>query len=141
MSAGTITFEMPWRQVAPSTAASEELTSREYVITWDQIEELRREEEQEDRPSDIAYQRALTILRQAARQLGRNFPQAIVATGPDRSLRLLWSCGRREVRLVIGGTPANKTYFYRESAGHHEVDYIVNGTKLAGYLRWVLAAI
>ena len=141
MSAGTIALKLPWPQVAASVAASEVLTSREYAITWAQVEELRNEEEEEDRPTDYAYQRAVAILKEAAGQLGPNFPQAVVATGPDRSLRLLWSCGRREVRLVIGGAPANKTYFYREPAGYPGVDYIVNGIKLAGYLYWVLAGV
>ena len=127
-----------WEQ-GSNAAAAEALTSGDYVVTVKRVEDLRaQEEDEEDRPSEYAYRTALELLRQAARELGRHFRRAGVSVGPERSLRITWSLGVREVRLICGGRPTNKTYIYQESPGGHAVEYRVNGAMLAGYLRWLL---
>jgi len=130
-----------WELPSQSVGASEVLTSRHYAVTVQRITALNCEEEAEDRPSDFALQRTLSVVEQAARDLQLNFPRAIVAVGHNRSLRLLWSSEGREVRLVVGGSPANKTYLYWESAGQHRVDYSVDGVRLARLLRWTMNGI
>lgn len=130
-----------WEQPCRSAAASEPLTSRDYAATVQLITELGREDEEEDRPSEFALGRTLSVLEQAARELRLSFPLAIVAVGPHRSLRLLWSSEGREVRLVVGGSTANKTYLYWEGPGQRCVDYSVDGARLASLLRWTLHGI
>ncbi|MEK7407587.1 MAG: hypothetical protein AAB225_21115 [Acidobacteriota bacterium] len=102
------------------------------------IEELREEEDEEDRPSEYACEVALELLRKAARELRLEFRRAGVSVGPGGGLRITWSSGAREVRLICGAGPTNKTYVYSESRDGHAVDYAVNGAMLARYLRWVL---
>jgi hypothetical protein len=114
------------------------VTSGDYVITLGRIEELRREENEDDRPSDYAYARALNLLIEAARELNLKFPRASASVGPNRGLRITWARGRREVRLILGGNAGNKSYIYSECGSDHAVEYIVDGNHLAQHLCWAL---
>ena len=125
-----------WWEQGSNAAAAEALTSRDYVITLKRIEELRDEEDEEDRPSEYAYKRALDLLRQTAKELRLDFRRAHVCIGPDGGLRITWSSGAREVRLICGAGPTSKTYIYHESPGAHDVEYSVNAPALTRYLRW-----
>ena len=127
-----------WQRESAWAVSAETLTSGDYVTTLKRIEEFRAEEDEDDRPSDYACQKARELLRQAAKELRFDFRRARVSVGPGRSLRLTWSSRDREARLICGGGPANKTYIYSESPAGHTVDYIVDGARLARYLCWVL---
>jgi hypothetical protein len=126
-----------WPLVASSTASSGRVTTRDYVITLNRIEELRGEDDEDDRPSEYAYNIALGLLRAAVQELDADFPRASVSVGPWRGLRITWSCGSREIRLICGGAPTNRTYIYYESAGGHAIDN-ASGRRLADHLRWML---
>lgn len=124
------------RSPVSNAAAAAEVTSRHYVTTLGRIEELLQEDDAEDRPSDYARESAVEFLQQVARELGLHFPRASVSVGPARGLRITWSCGGREIRLICGPSPASKTYIYHESPTAHAVDCRVSGPALARYLRW-----
>ena len=119
-------------------ASSFPLTSRYFKMTLDDIERLQNEEDDDDRPSTYARELAIKVLRDAATNLGLDFPRAIPVVGPNNSLRLHWNAPGWEVRVVFGGTPENKTYLYWESSARHGVDYYVDGRRLADYLRRIL---
>jgi hypothetical protein len=121
-----------------SAVSSDAVTSGDYVITLGRIKELKIEEDEEDRPSDYAHNGALKVLADTARELSLDFPRASVSVGPNRGLRITWSRGRGEVRLVVGGSAANKSYIYSESGSQHGFEYVVDGKRLAQHLRWAL---
>ena len=76
------------------------ITSNEYVVTLNRIEELTHEADEGDRPSTHAYELAVRVLAETARELTLKFPGASVSVGPNRSLRVTWARGAGEVRLV-----------------------------------------
>jgi hypothetical protein len=123
-------------QHSPATSSCP-LTSRYFKMTLDDIERLQNEADDDDRPSAYARQLAINVLRDAATYLGLDFPRAIPVVGPNNSLRLHWNAPGREVRVVFGGTPENKTYLYWESSAGHGADYSVDGRRLADSLRGV----
>ena len=81
---------------------------------------------------------ALKVLAEAARELSLDFPRASVSVGPNRGIRVTWSRGHGEVRLICGGSVANKSYIFSESGSQHGVEYIIDGKHLAQHLRWAL---
>jgi hypothetical protein len=125
-------------QQGTAAVSSDAVTSSEYVITLGRIEDLKGEEHEEDRPSDHAYSCALKVLAEAARELRLDFPRASASVGPNRGLRITWSRGYGEVRLVCGGSADNKSYIYSESVSQHGIEYTVDGRHLAQHLRWAL---
>jgi len=125
-------------QTYAASVSSVPVTSPDYAVTLDRIGDLRREELEEDRPTEYAYQGVLNILVGAARELGLDFPRASASVGPNGSLRITWSHGSCEVRLVYGGAAGNGTYIYSELGREHAVDYVVDGDHLAKHLRWAL---
>ena len=136
--AGRYQIDQSWIQEPSSGVSAEDVTSKDYVITLSRIEDLRQEEE-EDRPSDYAYDRAVALLRGAAQELRLNFLRASASVGPGLGLRITWSSGAQEVRLICGGSPERKTYIYKESStGGHRVDFDVSGVLLADHLRRIL---
>ena len=131
----------PWMVGSTPTSAAATLTSRDYVISLERIEALRHESDEDDRPTDYSYRMSLDLLKEVATDLKTEFSRAIAAVGPGRGLRVTWSLGTRQVRLICGGSPSNKTYIYIESNSEHNVDYQVTGSRLATYLRWLSAGI
>lgn len=125
-------------QQGAAAVSFDAVTNSDYVVTLGRIEALRLEEDEEDRPSDEAYDGAMKLLSQAARDLSLKFPRASASVGPNRGLRVTWSCGRREVRLVLGGSAVNRSYIYSECGSDHRVDYFVDGSHLAQHLRWAM---
>ena len=125
-------------QQGAASVSADSITSIDYVNTLGRIEELRQEENEDDRPSDHAHDLALKVLVEAARELGSRFPSASASVGANRGLRVTWSYGRREVRLVCGGSTADRSYIYAESGPAHGIEYIVDGSHLAQHLRWVI---
>ena len=121
------------RPLAASTSASR-LTSLEYGQTLACVHLLRSDEDEQDRPSDEAYQRTLRLLSETAQHVGMHFPRGIAATGPGRSVRLLWSSGEKELRLVLGGSAANRSYIYWRTSGHSGIDESIEASRLAQYL-------
>jgi hypothetical protein len=121
-----------------SAGSSDAVTSGDYVITLGGIAELKSEVDEEDRPSDHALRSALKVLAETACELSLDFPRASVSVGPNRGLRITWSRGHGEVRLVCGGSAANKSYIYSESGSQHGVEYDVDGKRVAQHLRWAL---
>ncbi|MGA2594735.1 MAG: hypothetical protein ABSH32_32960 [Bryobacteraceae bacterium] len=130
--------QRPEMQQGAAGVSADSVTSGDYVITLGRIEELRTEENEDDRPSDYANDLGLKVLIEAARELGLRFPRASVSVGANRGLRVTWSYGPREVRLVCGGSTANKSYIYAESGSEHGIECILDGSHLAQHLRWVL---
>jgi hypothetical protein len=121
-----------------SAVSSDAVTSAEYVVTLDRIAELNNEAEEEDRPSEYAHDLALKALAETARELALAFPRASVSVGPNRGLRITWSRGPGEVRLVCGGSADNKSYIYSEFGKDHSVGYVVDGRHIGERLRWAL---
>ncbi len=83
------------RQMRQQEYSADALTSEDFALTLSRVQKLRSEEDEEDRPSPYAYNRAVDTLRKAAKDLGFDFPRGIAAAGPNNSLRLLWSRGGR----------------------------------------------
>jgi hypothetical protein len=138
MSAGTLPLN---RAPQPSAAAvsSDTVVSGDFAVTLQRVEDLRREESEDDQPSGYAYERTLEVLIKAGRELGLRFPRASASVGPNRGLRITWSYGLKEVRLICAGIPGSKSYIYSECGLQHAVDYYVDGGRLAQHLMWALA--
>lgn len=138
-SAATVTItQRAEARCVSSAVSSYSVTSGEYVITLDRIADLNNEPDEEDRPSDYAKGTALKALAETARELALAFPRASVSVGPNRGLRITWSRGPGEVRLVCGGSIDNKSYIYTEFGKDHSVGYVVDGRQIAERLRWAL---
>jgi hypothetical protein len=125
------------RRESPVNGASTSITSFDFGLTLDEIRELLTEEDEDDRPSDLAFNRAMLLLRQAAERTGLKFPRAIAATGPGRSVRLIWMREQRKVRLMIGGSAANRSYIYWRKGPESGVDENIKPEYLAAYLEWL----
>ncbi len=128
---------LSFEPLSSSTSASVALTSYEYRVTLDRVRMLLTDEDEQDRPSAEAYARTIQLLRETAQQLGMQFPSAIAATGPGRSVRLLWSSDKKELRLVVGGSAANRSYVYWQEAGRSGVDETIHANRFARYLDWI----
>ncbi len=125
-------------QSLTGTVSSHTVTSADFVVTLRRIDDLRNDEEEEDRPSDRAYELALMVLAETAALMSLGFPRASASVGPNRGLRITWAWGNREVRLVVGGGSANKSYIYAESGREHGLVYTVDGPHLARHLEWAM---
>ena len=68
--------QRPEMQQGAAAVSADSITSIDYVNTLGRIEELRQEENEDDRPSDHAHDLALKVLVEAARELGSRFPSA-----------------------------------------------------------------
>lgn len=123
---------------APAAASTDTVSSADYAFTVARIADLLTEDLKEDQPSEYAYNGTLKLISDAGRELGLRFPLASAAVGPNRGLRITWSSGAREVRLVHGGGPENRSYIYSESGSDHGVDYDINGSRLAQHLLWAM---
>ena len=125
------------RREAPVNGASTSITSFDFGVTLDGVRELLAEEDEDDRPSGQAYDRTILLLRQTAERSGLGFPRAIAATGPGRSVRLIWMREQREVRLMIGGSVASRSYIYWRMGPESGVDENIKPDYLAAYLDWL----
>jgi hypothetical protein len=141
MSASAHAFRLPpsddLRLQSPGNGASTSITSFDFGVTLDKIRELLAEEDEDDRPSEEAYNRTILLLRQAAERAGLKFPRAMAATGPGRSVRLIWMREQREVRLMIGGSASNRSYIYWRRGPESGVDENIKPEYLAAYLEWL----
>lgn len=141
MSASAHAFRLPpsgdLRLQSPVNGASTSITSFDFGVTLDKIRELLSEQDEDDRPSDLAYDRTIDLLRQTAERAGMKFPRAIAATGPGNSVRLIWMREQREVRLMIGGSAANRSYIYWRRGPESGVDENIKPEYLAAYLVWL----
>jgi hypothetical protein len=125
------------RRESPTNGASTSITSFAFGVTVDKMRELLAEEHEDDRPTDQAYNSAIVLLRQTAERIGLKFPRAIAATGPGRSVRLIWMREQREVRLMIGGSVANRSYIYWRTGPASGIDENIKPEYLAAYLDWL----
>jgi len=116
------------------------LASDDYFRILEQIRCLQADSEPEERPSGRAVHLAQEVLSKAARFVGLCFPAGVAAAGPDNGLRFMWHSHPREVRLICGGGERNRSYIYAEEGGVHEVEHVVSGEKLAGFLWWLQAS-
>jgi hypothetical protein len=121
-----------------SVAASNSLTSRDYLVTLDRVRSLNEEEDEADRPSAYAYRRTLELLRDVANKIGMWFPVAIAVTGPTQSIRLLWVRGDRELRVTVGGSATNKSYIYWLVPGESGISHTLDGQTLHQYMNWLM---
>ncbi len=121
----------------PINGASTSITSFDFGVTLDKMRELLAEEQEDERPTERAYESAIVLLRQTAERIGLKFPRAIAATGPGRSVRLIWMREQREVRLMIGGSVANRSYIYWRTGPASGVEENIKAEYLAAYLDWL----
>lgn len=121
-----------------SVSAANALTSKEYQITRDRLRELKQDEDEIDRPSNYAYDRTDRLLRDLANLMGMQFPAAILATGPSQGIRLLWRRDARELRIIIGGSEASKSYLYRLESERSQIVYSLDPRTLQAYLNWLI---
>ena len=126
---------------ASSSSAAVALTSVEFGFTLERLRSLRSDDDEQDRPSDEAYHRTVGLLRETAKRVGMQFPAAMAATGPGRSVRLLWSNNEKELRLVIGGSATNRSYIYWRHAARSGVDDTVEAIRFAQYLNWIVQGV
>ena len=110
-------------------------------VIFDQIRELKNEENEEDRPSVYAYDRIVTLLHAVANEFKIQFPAASVTTASN-GIRVSWRQDVREIRLIIGESGANKSYIYwreydrsdinpaDEQSLYFCVNWLLNPTKL-----------
>jgi hypothetical protein len=124
MSAGAPAFRLDLidDRESPSTGASTSITSFDFGVTLDEIRALLDEDEEQDRPSVEACERTVALLREAAQRLGMTFPRAIAVSGPGASVRLLWIMDQKELRVMIGGSMANRSYLYWRTGSKSGVD-------------------
>jgi len=114
----------------------------DYWTTRDRVEQLAREPETDEDlpeyPTDEAVGWAIGLLSTAGQILGENFPRGSAAVGEDGGVRITWSRGDKEVRLVCGGTRENRSYIYFEDGPVYGVDDVVTGMRLAEFLMWLI---
>jgi len=106
-----------------------------------QLEELRNVEEPEDeygilRPTDIAYERARSLLVDAAisaARCGRQIPYGCVSTDSEGGVRVEWVRPTASVHLVVPASSRRLPYIY------HEVNdsYATDSASPKGLARWL----
>ena len=124
--------EIEDRATTPSAATL--LASPGFGSTVERLRELRADDDERDRPSDEAFDRTIGILRNVAKKVGLIFPAGVAATGPGRSVRLLWANGEKELRVVIGGISQNRSYIYWRDSGGSVVHSKIDSLRIVKYL-------
>src|ERR1043166_1245282 len=89
-----------WHSLSATTV---NVASADYATTVARVDRLSTDEAEEVRPSPHASQIALRVLAGAGAELGLDFPRASASVGPNGSIRITWSFGRKEVRLICAG--------------------------------------
>ena len=125
------------KSASSPAAASQSLTSTDFVVTLDRLRALKKDDDEDDRPSKPAYELTFQLLREVAGDLGFRFPRAVASTGPGQGIRLLWAKNERELRVTIGGSPMNKTYLYWLAPGRSGVEPKLDRQTLHQYLAWL----
>ena len=97
-------------------------------------------EEGEQRPSDHAINVATSLILEAHRIVGADFPNASVSAF-EGAVRITWSRPDRQVRLICPSADGRQAHIYHEEIQHgrsrnYDVLQDVTGEILARWLRW-----
>ena len=111
------------------------------VVLASPLEELLLEHEQDEygrlRPTDHAFKVTVELVSDARRLMGPSFPKASTSTDSEGGIRLTWTRGKREVRLICAAAPSMRTYVYRETEKWHETSKDVSSEVLVEWLNWL----
>jgi len=130
-------YEISWKeQPQASTLILIPLSISELL---EAINALDLDEDEDVKPTEYAKTLARKLLTMAPVGLNAHFSKSRVTVGPSGGLRLSWSNFDKEVRLICGGSYANKTYLYREQGDWTSVSEQKDGYQLAEWLRWLEA--
>jgi hypothetical protein len=116
-----------------STAFQDIFESSEFFTTINRVKALEEEEFQEDRPSPFALETAMCVLTRAAQFMTREFPRGSASVGAGQGVRLTWRLPMGEIRLIVDGAKASKSYIYAEPRNADSyIENTFSGDKLAG---------
>ncbi len=119
-----------------STAFPDIFESSEFFTTIGRVKALEEEEYAEDRPSAFALETAMSALTRAAQFLTREFPRGSASVGAGQGMRLTWRLPMGEIRLIVDGAKASKSYIYVEPRNADSyIENTISGDKLAGAIR------
>ncbi len=122
-----------------STAFPDIFESSEFFTTLNRVKALDDEECQEDRPSAFAFETMMSVLTRAAQFLRREFPRGSASVGAGQGMRLTWRLPKGEIRLIVNGAKASKSYIYVELRNADSyIENTISGDKLAGAILNVL---
>lgn len=115
----------------------------EYWVTVRRVRELLSEPEADEddtptRPTEYAFDIVTGLLKTAAQWLPEDFPRGSASVGDDGGVRVTWSGGAKEVRLVCGGSETDRSYLYFESDDGYGIEDNMSADHLASYLRWLV---
>lgn len=125
-----------------ATAVSEHNRKTELSRLYSEISHLFSDDEYDGdflRPTDHAVYSAKLLLTKVKNILSELPVGGYVSTDGSGGLRVDWSAGEKNVRLIIAGSPSGKSYIYHEAGSEYGVDRNVSPEVTSRWLNWLIA--
>lgn len=117
--------------------------NKDYEIVKSRLEALMEDSEDYDedfkKPTLGAYIAAYDLVKDAGLKLGAKFPKAAIFPTERQGIRLQWSGGDRQVRLVVAAKKTFPTYLYHQEGKLYKSEDNPTAHDLARWLNWLLA--
>jgi hypothetical protein len=91
------------------------------------------------RPTKSAIYKARLWLTKVSRILSDLPMGSHVSTDGSGGVRIEWSVGEKNVRLVIAARPSSKSYIYHEAGSEYGVDRSISPETISRWLKWLVA--
>lgn len=117
--------------------------NKDYEIVKSRLEALMEDEDYDEefkKPTLAAYTAAYDLIKDAGLKLGARFPKAAIFPTERQGIRLQWSCGERQVRLVVASKKTLPTYLYHQDGESYKSEDNPTAHDLACWLNWLLGA-
>lgn len=125
----------------PGAGLSDEIISdkSEFGVLLSRINALMTREEDEDEediPSDYAYNLVSDLLTEAYSLIKTVFPRGS-ASESSGGIRVTWVNKNKEVRLVVPAQPNRNSYIYQESSDQYSLIEKASAIDLSYWLKWL----
>jgi hypothetical protein len=143
-SQGTPAIGLSEPAVVAQEAAGEDpgSLSPEAEIVMQRLHALREEEDVDEygvlAPTAFSFETACTLVREVADRLQSGFPRGWVTPDSEGGIRIEWSRGARQVRLVVPAREGGQRYLYWEEESQASLDQNVSSQSLAEKLSWLI---
>lgn len=124
------------------TCASEHLTQgfKELTRLRSAIADLYFDDEYDDeflRPSAYAFDKSNLLLTKVSHILSGLPGGGYVSTDGAGGIRIEWSVGEKNVRLIIAESQSGKSYIYHEAGSIYDVDRDISPKSVSKWLDWL----
>lgn len=102
------------------------------------FEEDETEDDREFHPSPAAAKKAVQLISQASSSLQGSFPRSVVFPTGEQGLRIHWTKGNREIRLLVPSTETARTLIYHEQDNEYKLEILNSVETLVHWLKWLM---